>query len=349
MPVPVPPRSARPGRAPRSSVALRRPLPAVAALGLVLLLAGCSGSSELTSSGAASSVPEPARAAGSASVATDSLGSSVEQKDASGGTAQYAVAPAAVAADRSIVVKADVAVRVDDVLRSTGSLGALAVKHDATVASQSTSAGSSTLPSDQPTNPDGTPVCPSTGCPTSYASSTTTLRLDNAEVDALLVDIATLGTVETATRTSDDVTADVADVGARVRNAQASVARIRALMAQATKIGDVVALEGELSKRQADLEALEARQRALADQTAQATVTVRLYGTSAPVATTEASTGFLAGLRSGWDAFTGFTAGALTVLGALVPWLLLLVPLALLVWVVARRRRETPNLVDQAG
>jgi hypothetical protein len=274
---------------------------------------------------------------------------SVEQKDASGGTSAYAVVPAAVAADRSIVVKADVAVRVDDVLRSTGSLGALAVKHDATVASQSSSAGSSTLPNDQPTNPDGTPVCPSTGCPTTYASSTTTLRIDNADVDALLVDIAKLGTVETATRTSDDVTADVADVGARVRNAQASVARIRVLMSRATRIGDVVALEGELSKRQADLEALQARQHALADQTAQATVTVRLYGASAPAAVTTTSTGFLAGLRAGWDSFTDFMAGALTVAGALVPWLLLLVPLGLVVWAVSRRRRETPNLVDQAG
>jgi hypothetical protein len=273
----------------------------------------------------------------------------VEQRDASGGTAAYAVDPQAVAADRSIVVKADVAVRVDDVLRSTGSLGALAVKHDATIASQSSSAGSSTVPADQPTNPDGTPICPTTGCPTTYASSTTTLRLDNADVDSLLADVAKLGTVETATRTSDDVTADVADVGARVRNAQASVARIRALMSQATRIGDVVALEGELSKRQADLEALQARQRALADQTAQATVTVRLYGSSAPVVTTQTSTGFVSGLRSGWDSFTGFMAGALTVLGAFVPWLLLLVPFGLLVRAVARRRRETPNLVDQAG
>ena len=342
MPVPVPS---------RSTSAARRPLAAASAVALALLLAGCSGGSDASSSsGAASSVPAPASvASGVPGVASGYAAGGVEQRDASGGTSSYAVVPGAVAADRSIVVKADVAVRVDDVLRSTGSLGALAVKHDATVASQSTSAGSSTLPNDQPTNPDGTPACPSTGCPTTYASSTTTLRLDNADVDALLVDIAKLGTIETATRTSDDVTADVADVGARVRNAEASVARIRALMSRATRIGDVVALEGELSKRQSDLEALQARQRALADQTAQATVTVRLYGASAPAAVTTTSTGFLTGLRSGWDSFTGFMAGALTVAGAFVPWLLLLVPLGLLVWVVARRRRETPNLVDQAG
>jgi hypothetical protein len=325
-----------------------RALAAAGAVGLAVLLTGCAGSSRDTASmssaaGGASAVPQPG-----APVADGMLSGAVEQKDTSGAAA-YAVAPAAVAADRSIVVKADVGVRVDDVLRSTSALGALAVTHSATIASQSTSAGSSTQP-DVPTNPDGTPACPSTGCPTTYASSTTTLRVDNKDVDSLLADVTRLGTAETATRTSDDVTADVADVDARVRNARASVARVRALMSQATKIGDVVALEGELSKRQADLEALEARQRSYADQTAQATVTVRLYGSSAPAVTsTETATGFLAGLHSGWDSFTGFMAGALTVLGALVPWLLVLGPVALVVRLAVRRRRESPNLVDQAG
>jgi hypothetical protein len=79
-------------------------------------------------------------------------------------------------------------------------------------------------------------------------------------------------------------------------------------------------------------------------------VTVRLYGSSAPaVTTTEEATGFLAGLKAGWSSFTGFIAGALTVVGALIPWLLVLGPVALVVWLVVRRRRETPNLVDRAG
>jgi hypothetical protein len=167
-------------------------------------------------------------------------------------------------------------------------------------------------------------------------------------VDALLADVARLGTVEATTRTSDDVTADVADIDARVRNAQASLARVRALMSRATSIGDVVALEGELSKRQADLEALEARQRALADQTAQATVTVRLLGSDAPAPAPAESSGFLAGLRAGWDAFTSLVAGTLTVAGAVLPFLLVLVPVGFAVWAV-RRRRRAPVAVEPTG
>ncbi|MGD9955404.1 MAG: DUF4349 domain-containing protein, partial [Candidatus Nanopelagicales bacterium] len=55
----------------------------------------------------------------------------------------------------------------------------------------------------------------------------------------------------------------------------------------------------------------------------------------------EASTGFVAGLKAGWDAFTGAMVVALTVLGALVPFLIVLVPVGLLAWWLVRRNRRT--------
>ena len=315
-----------------------------AALALGVLLAGCSGGAS-SSSGAMSSQPMEA---GPAPAADGTAGGAVT-KDVAGSSADGTVGAPLSTGDRSIIVRADVAVRVADVLRSTGDLGALATAHHATIASQTTSSGTTPTPMDYPTGPDGSQACPSTGCPTPYASSTTMLRVANSEVDALIADVARLGTVEATTRTSDDVTAQVADVDARVRNAEASLARVRALMTRATTIGDVVALEGELSKRQADLEALEARQRALADQTALATVTVRLVSSDAPAPAPADETGFLAGLRAGWAAFTDFLAGTLTVVGAVVPFLLILVPVGLVVWTVVRRRRHVPAAADQGA
>jgi len=337
-----------PARRPRTG-GRRHGLVAAGAALTLLAIAGCSGGASSSSAGSASSAALGSAVDGAGT--GSSAAPSIETKDGSSTTSGSQVgAPLAVISDRSIVVHADVAIQVGDVLKATAALGTLATGHSATIASQSTSAGSTTVSPDVQTNPDGTRSCPSTGCPTSYASSTTTLRVANSEVDALLADVAKLGTAVSATRTSEDVTADVADVEARVRNAQASLARIRALMAQATKIGDVVALEGELSRRQSDLEAIEARQRALADQTAQATVTVRLLGSSAPAPTPATDeTGFVAGLKAGWDSFTTFTAGTLTVVGALVPWLIVLVPAALIGAAVVRRRRTSPDVVDQAG
>jgi hypothetical protein len=112
-------------------------------------------------------------------------------------------------------------------------------------------------------------------------------------------------------------------------------------MGRARPPRDVVTLEAELGKRQADLEALQAQQRALADQTALATVTVTLTSSQAPVAAEE-STGFLAGLKAGWSAFTAALVTGLTVIGAVLPFLVVLVPLALLVrWWVRRGSRRT--------
>jgi len=338
MTAPAPRAHTRPGR--RSAVA-------TAALALtVLALAGCGGTSSSSSAGS-SAMPEPGAPFQASSQAGAGKDAYSTGDGASGGELG---APLAVTADRSIIVRADLSVRVVDVTRSTTELGAVAGRHAATIASQSTSTGTGPTPIEYPTNPDGSLACPTTGCPTSYASSTTVLRVENSDVDALIKDVSALGTVEASTRTSDDVTADVADVDARVRNAQASLARVRALMSKATSVGEVVALEGELSKREADLEALQARQRALSDQTAQATVTVRLVDSGAPAAPAETTTGFLSGLRAGWDAFTEFITGALTVVGALIPWLLVLVPLGLLgAYLVRRRHPETAGAVPAGG
>ena len=320
-------------RAVRTQV--RRSAVAVAAIALsALALTGCAGTSSSSSAGS-SEMPVGAPAQDGS---TDSAAKAGFSGTGTGTTSGEVGAPLAVTADRSIVVRADLSVRVDNVARSTSSLATVAAAHAATVASQSTSSGKGPVPVDYGKNPDGSQTCPTTGCPTDYASSTTVLRVDNRDADALIKDVSALGTVEASTRTSDDVTADVADVAARVRNAEASLARVRLLMERAVTVGDVVALEGEMSKREADLEALQARQRTLADQTAQATVTVRLVASDAPVVN-ESSTGFLAGLKTGWDGFTGAVAVALTVVGALVPWLIVLVPFALILGYVLRRRQ----------
>jgi hypothetical protein len=135
----------------------------------------------------------------------------------------------------------------------------------------------------------------------------------------------------------------VADVDARLRSAEASLARVRALLTRAESIADVVALEGELARRQADLEALQARQRVLDDQTAQATVTVALVERDATIPGDEDS-GFLAGLSAGWDAFASATVVGLTVLGAVLPFAAFAAVIGLAVWVVVRRsRRHAPG------
>lgn len=306
----------------------RAALAAASTVVLALLLTGCAGSASDTSGAGGDSVGEVP--IGAPAVDGGSQGGGDKGVDSG-----YGGSPESVVSDRSVVVRADMTVEVDDLVPATDQLGGIAARYGATIASQTTSAGTG-YPVEPQYDQNGAPLCPESGCPTSYASSTTTLRVSNDDVDAMIADLAKLGVVAASYRTSEDVTAELADVDARLATAEASLARVRALMEKATTIADVVTLEAELSRRQADLEALQARQRTLADQTAQATVTVRLVSEGAPVVE-EQETGFLAGLSAGWDAFTGAAVIALTVLGALVPFLLVLVPLALLVWWLVRR------------
>jgi hypothetical protein len=304
----------------------------------VLALAACSSSGGSSAGGAsADSVGAAAAPAAAGGAAADGSTTTSDRSAALGA--------ALTGTDRSIVVRADSTVRVDDVDAATARLTTLALGHRATIATQATTDGVAPVPVDPQSSDGGKSVCGANGCTTGYASSVTALRVDNSAVDGLLSDVARLGTVEATSRTSDDVTADVADVAARVSNASASLARVRALMSKASTVSEVVALEGELSKREGDLEALQARQRTLADQSAQATVTVTLLSKQAPTAAPVDETGFLAGLRQGWAAFTGAMVVGLTVVGALVPFLVVLVPLALLVWFWRRRRQPAASVI----
>lgn len=114
----------------------------------------------------------------------------------------------------------------------------------------------------------------------------------------------------------------------------------------AADLRDVVTLEGELARREADLDSLLRRQAELSQLTQLATVTVTFVSPDDVTARAgERDVGFLVGLRAGWDAFLEVALVALTVAGALLPFALaaglVLVPLALALR-ARGRSRTTP-------
>ncbi|MEU4400082.1 DUF4349 domain-containing protein [Micromonospora orduensis] len=171
------------------------------------------------------------------------------------------------------------------------------------------------------------------------------LRVPAAKFTGVVEEIAKLGRQQSREISTQDVTEETVDLDARITSQRARVDSARRLLARATSIADLVSLENELGRREADLASLEAKKRRLADLTALSTVTVSLAGPAAKATGEKAETGFLVGLRGGWKAFVVSMTVLLTVLGALLPWLVTLgVPLAVLL-VVLRRRRRSPALV----
>lgn len=183
-----------------------------------------------------------------------------------------------------------------------------------------------------------------------HVTSRAVLRVPQERYDTVLAELAGAGRLLSRTADAKDVTGQVVDVESRIATQRASVARVRALMDKATQLSDVVTLEGELSRRQADLESLLAQQAALKDRTTLATITLVLTEpeSGAAAGDDEDRPGFLDALGGGWDALVAALAWTLVVLAALAPWLALLaLGYAVWRWVLRPRlpRRTRPEAV----
>jgi hypothetical protein len=166
-----------------------------------------------------------------------------------------------------------------------------------------------------------------------------TIRVPGDEFEATLTALSALGQEENRAIKTDDVTEASLDLDARITSQQASVNRVRALMARANTIGEIVSVEGELTRREAELAALVQRKRTLGDQVQYSTISLSLRGPAAvtPEPPQEDESGFLVGLKDGWNAFLSTVGAVLTVVGAILPFLLIVGPLVVLFWWLRRR------------
>lgn len=145
---------------------------------------------------------------------------------------------------------------------------------------------------------------------------------------------------------SEDVTTQVIDNEVRIRAQTKSLERIEALLAQATNLREVVAIESQLTRRQADLDSLKSQQAYLADQTTLSTVTVFIERTPEKKDDKDEA-GFLRGLSAGWSGFVAAMVGLATVLGFVLPFALVVALFGVPVWMVlknVRRRRPEPEV-----
>jgi hypothetical protein len=292
-----------------------RPRWAIAALAAGLLglvaVAGCSASdsSQPTTAGS----PELAdRDAGGANGYTPQEPGAAPQQDG-----DPVAAPMAPVEERSLVYTGTITVKVEDVVAAADRAIAQAVGLGGIVAGDN-----------RHLDDDGSQI-------------TLVLRVPADRFNSTLDSLSELGTEEGREVKADDVTEALVDLNARIATQQASVDRVRALLAQANNIGEIVSIESELTRRQAELDSLLQRRATMSGLVDLATITVVLYGQSGPVvAAHEDETGFLAGLRDGWNGFLASVKIVLTVAGWLLPWVLAVGgPIVLALWLARRRRR----------
>jgi hypothetical protein len=302
---------------------LRVGIAGTAALVLVTL-AGCTGSSGGKSSGSAGGREAAGPAAAGPASVSSAAGSAAGKVPAAGGTGQNARglddAPLGAAQIRT----AELTVAVT---------GAAHVAAQADAAESVVDRAGGEIDSDDRTSG-------------AHATATLRVRVPPEQLQPVLTALSRLGHERSRTSSTTDVTERVADVSSRVASARGSIDRLRTLYGSARKVADVIAIEDELSSREADLESLEAQQRALARQTAMATVTLELV--TAPKAVTHRHhhrhrTGFVGGLARGWHGFVTAAAWLATALATVLPFLAVLAVLALAARLLGLRlpRRRT--------
>ena len=326
----------------------RRPVAAVGAgLIAVLALGACSASGSASSSAGGSGAaavapanPEPGarrsrrgvgrRRPEARRVVGRGPGAAAGRPPGSGTAARNA-SPSSSAADIAaadkLVRTATLQVQVDDVEAKAAQARQIAIAAGGMVVSENSSAV-----------PDS-----AGGVDKQGSRSTMSLAVPADTLDRVLDDLGKLGTTVQRSSSARDVTSIYVDTQSRITTMKAGLDQLRALLAKTTDLNQIVTLETEISRRQADLDALQAQLNTLDKKVTMSTVSVTLVTAANVVVAEEDTTGFLGGLKSGWKAFLGASSGVLTVLGAVLPFVILLAIVAVpLLWWRRRRSAQRP-------
>jgi hypothetical protein len=271
----------RPGRSALRERAARRTGWAAGIALVALLLAGC------TSAGSDSANEQSATSGGD---------SSEMQGQPDAATADGS-APDAAIADRSVITTGSVSVTVTDPIKTAQDAVTIVEQAGGRVDSRTE-------------NPE---------TDNQAASANLALRIPAGDLDRTLDELRALGTVNYVSLNASDVTQQSADLNARVTALTTSVDRLLALMSQATDTTDLIAIEGELSTRQAELESMKSQRDYLADQVEYSTINLELYatGTVAP----GAPDNFWTGIVAGWNTLVTVLGAVLVGIGFALPWL----------------------------
>jgi hypothetical protein len=227
--------------------------------------------------------------------------------------------------DRSVITKGWMAVTVDDPVDSAAQVAALVDAADGRVDRRNETPGTDTQ----------------------QARATLVVRVPADRFDDVLADLRELGEVDSVQLEASDVTQQTQDLDSRIESLRTSADRLRTLIAQADDVGDLIAIESELTNRQSELDALVTQRDFLADQVAYSTLTVELL--SEGLAPESGPNDFWSGVVAGWNALTGFVAGLLVAVGVLLPWLGVAVVIAAIVVgivVLATRSGRGPRAGD---
>jgi len=171
-------------------------------------------------------------------------------------------------------------------------------------------------------------------------SLTATLRIPADQLDATLIEMKTLGRVESESQNGEDVTSQYVDLEARLANARNTEHRLTELLQERTgKLSDVLAVENEHARVRGEIEQMEAERKNMSNQITFATLNVTIaedykaqLQVVPPSTWTRLSNAAVQGYKSMVDGMVGLALFLLENIPSLLFWLALLFLPARLVW-----------------
>jgi hypothetical protein len=164
------------------------------------------------------------------------------------------------------------------------------------------------------------------------------LRIPQKKFDSVVAKAEHLGRVVSAVTNSTDVTSEYVDYESRIGALDASRAQYLAIMAKASSIGDILAIQAQVNVIESEIEQLEGQRNLLVNQAAYGTLTIAInQGAAAP--------SHPSGVHRAWNqSISGFVSGVEWLIRAAGPALFALLCLAALLllgrlsWRASQRR-----------
>ena len=170
-------------------------------------------------------------------------------------------------------------------------------------------------------------------------SASLAVRVFPAVLDKFLSELNQRGEVLQHRRESEDKTTAVVDAEAKIKNLTELRDRLRNMLAsRAGSIKDVIEVEQALAKTQAELDAIAGVRAALANETDMVAVEINFQARN-----TIADKGFFSPVAAAWSnaghVLTASVGNLITFVAAVLPWLIIIVPVFLLLQRAWRKRR----------
>jgi hypothetical protein len=293
------------------------------------LATGCNGAPVGTSQNGITASPETSSTGESAALSTDAA------TPETGSDRSLPVPIAGVARSPQLIKHASLQIVLPDVDDAIATISTIVAQHQGDVLQLSIS----DYKSDRRTPPQ----------------ASLQLRVPQAQLDAALASLRDLGTVTSQSSKAEDVSTQLVDLRARLRNLQQSEAALLEIMERSGSIADVLEVNRELSSIRETIERHDAQLKSLQNRVAYSTISLTLVSTQVSVPPEAAISD---ALSQTWTAATSSVKALSIALLRLSLWLLAFSPyigvLVVTGWAVNHhwtRQRRINNSVtpDEAG